>query len=359
MAGQELIIDQNIIKEDMEDIFSRNLNWKNLDGKTVYISGAYGMIASYIVYFLCYISECKGIKVDIIAQGKNPEKARARFGELMEKNYFHFTTENICNEINCEGSVDYIIHAAGPANPRLYATNPIEVIEPNVLGTNYLLKLAKEKKSEGVLLFSSGDVYGKVDQPDKITEETIGRVNQLDDHSCYSESKRMAETLGYCYYREYSVPVKILRIGHTYGPTIDIENDPRVFASFLNCLVKKKNIEMLSDGLAKRPFCYLADAVAAYFTILFCGKNGEAYNVCNSGEFISMREFASITAGLDETNNITVIYKSRVKNDGYVENTVNKDNDPSDNKLKGLGFEYHFSTKAGVKRTYEYLKEKI
>ena len=41
MTEQKLIIDEHIIKEDMEDIFSRDLNWKNLDGKTVYISGAY------------------------------------------------------------------------------------------------------------------------------------------------------------------------------------------------------------------------------------------------------------------------------------------------------------------------------
>lgn len=354
MIEKKLIIDKHIIKEDMEDIFNRNLDWQILKGKTVYISGAYGMIASYIVYFLCYISEYKGININIIAQGKSLEKAKARFGELLQKDYFHFTCEDICKEITYEGRIDYIIHAAGPANPRLYATYPVEVTEPNILGTNYLLKLAKEKDAEGFLVFSSGDVYGKVDEPDRIDEETIGIVNQLDDHSCYSESKRMAETLAYCYYREYNVPIKILRIGHTYGPTLDIENDPRVFSSFLACLLKNKNIEMLSDGLSKRPFCYLADAVAAYFTVLFKGKNGEAYNICNSCEFISMKELANIVAGLDENKQINVVYKNRTKNDGYVENIVNKDNNPSDGKLKKLGFEYHFSTKEGMKRVYEF-----
>lgn len=358
MNEQWSIIDNHIIKEDMEDIFSRNLDWKKLDGKTVYISGAYGMIASYIVYFLCYISEYKGIKVNIAAQGKSPEKAEKRFGSLMEKDYFHFTCEDICREISYEGNIDYIIHAAGPANPRLYTSNPVEVTEPNILGTNYLLKLAKEKKAQGFLLFSTGDVYGKVDEPDKIDEETLGKVNQLDAHSCYSESKRMAETLCYCYFKEYDVPVKLLRIGHTYGPTVDIENDPRVFASFIKCLIENRNIEMLSDGLAKRPFCYLADAAAAYFTVLFCGKSGEAYNICNKSEFISMRELAGIVADLDENKHIDVVYKNRIANDGYVENVVNRDNNPSDEKLKSLGFEYHFSTKAGMMNTYKYLKEK-
>lgn len=358
MNPKKLIIDNHVIKDDMEDIFGRNLEWKKLDGKSVFISGAYGMLASYIVFFLCYLSEYKNINVQIIAQGRNKEKAKERFGELLEKNYFHFTCESICKEITYKGSVDYIIHAASPANPRLYASNPVEVAEPNVLGTNYLLKLAKEKKSEGFLLFSSGDVYGKVDEPDKIDEKTIGMVNQLCEHSCYSESKRMAETLCYCYFKEYNIPVKILRIGHTYGPTMDIKNDPRVFSSFIGCLIENKDIEMLSDGLTKRPFCYLADAVAAYFTVLFNGKNGEAYNICNRSQFISMSEFAEITASLDKDKKIRVIYKNRAKNDRYIENVNNRDNNPSDEKLKSLGFEYHFSVKTGLRKTVEYIKEK-
>ena len=349
--------DKSIIKEDMEDIFNRRLDWQRLDGKTIYISGAYGMLASYIVYFLCYISEYKGIKVNIIAQGRSLEKAQERFGFLLEKEYFHFISEEICKEISYDGPVDYIIHAASPANPRLYTTNPVEVLEPNILGTNYLLKLAKEKDVEGFLMFSTLDVYGKVDVSKKIDEKTIGMVNQLDNHSCYSESKRMAETLCYCYFSEYNVPVYILRIAHTYGATMDIQNDPRVFASFMKCLIDNKDIEILSDGKSKRAFCYIADAVAAYFTVLLNGEKGEAYNICNSSEFISIRELANIVAHIDENKQLDVVYKSRTENDKYLENIANKENKSSDKKLLGLGFEYHFSIKDGMKRTYELLKE--
>lgn len=352
------ILEEKIIREDMEDIYHRNIDWNQLNGKKIFISGAYGMIASYIVLFLCYISEYKEIKVDIIAQGRNLEKAKNKFGNLLQKEYLHFTSENICEKINLDGCIDYIIHAASPANPRLYTTNPVEVMKPNILGTYYLLKLAKEKNVRGFLLFSSGDVYGKVDHPENITEETVGKVNQLDNHSCYSESKRMAETMGYCYFKEYHLPVKIVRIGHTYGPTVDIKNDPRVFAAFLNNLINEKNIEILSDGLSKRPFCYLADAVAAYFKVLLNGENGEAYNICNSKELISIGDFARLIAEIDKDKHIDVVYKLRNQDDLYVENISNRSNNPNDDKLRKLGFEYHFSTKMGLKRTYEFLKEK-
>ena len=78
------------------------------------------------------------------------------------------------------------------------------------------------------------------------------------------------------FYREHGVPVKIARIGHTYGPTMDIYNDPRVFASFMRDVIEGRDITMLSDGSAQRPFCYIADAVAAFFLLLFKGRDGEA-----------------------------------------------------------------------------------
>lgn len=46
-----MYLDNKIIKEDMESIYNRDIDWTVLDGKTIFVSGAYGMITSYIVYF--------------------------------------------------------------------------------------------------------------------------------------------------------------------------------------------------------------------------------------------------------------------------------------------------------------------
>lgn len=351
-----MLFDNKIINDDMNNIYARNINWQMLDNKAVLITGAYGMLASYVVYFLCFINEIKGINVKVIAQGRSTDKARQRFNDFWDKEYFEFITDNITEDISIEGNVDYIIHAAGGAYPGMYSKIPVEVIEPNVIGTYNLLKLAVEKSTKSFLYFSSGDVYGKTDDPSNITEETVGRVDPLDAHSCYSESKRMAETMCVSFYREYGIPTKMARIGHTYGPTMDIDNDPRVFASFLKNAIEHKDIVMLSDGSAKRAFCYLADAVAAYMTILLKGANGEAYNVCNTDEFLSIKEFANIVANLDENRPLTVHCKERDINDGYVDNKDNKDNKPISDKLKGLGFEFKYDTYQGMKRTYEYKK---
>ena len=42
-----MYLDNKIIKEDMESIYNRDIDWTVLDGKTIFVSGAYGMITSY------------------------------------------------------------------------------------------------------------------------------------------------------------------------------------------------------------------------------------------------------------------------------------------------------------------------
>lgn len=347
----------NIIEEDLENIYNRNIDWKIFDGKTVLVTGAYGMLASYIVFLLAFLND-KNIFVNIIVMVRTKKKFIKRFGnEFLKKYPVQVIESDLKGPIIMNGNIDYIIHAASFANPEKYTTNPVEVIEPNVLGTYYLLNLAKEKNVKGFLFFSSGDIYGSVDNPDCIDEDTVGKMDPLDAHSCYGESKRMGETLCEAFFREYDVPIKIARIGHTYGPTMDVESDPRVFASMVKCALKGEDIIMRSDGMARRPFCYLADATAAYILILLNGISGEAYNVCNTKEFLSIKEFAEIVATLREDVNINIIYRKREAKDTYLENRVNKDNKPQENKLRNLGWNTLFSTREGLKRTISYFQE--
>lgn len=347
------ILDNMVVVSDMNNIYDRNLNWDRFNNKTVLITGAYGMLASYICLFLVFLRR-KGINVKILAVGRNYDKALNVFGDLIECGDINFINWNLKDNNSFDLAADFIIHAAGLANPRFYTTNPVEVLEPNIIGTYNLLNIAKGK-CESFLFFSSGDVYGKVDNPEMITEDTMGRLDPLDNHSCYGESKRMAETMCMSYYREYNVPIKIARIGHTYSPTMDIENDPRVFASFMRCVVNSEDIVINSDGLACRPFCYIADAVAAYFLILLNGANGEAYNVCNNKEFLSIRELAEIMVRLDSKKELNVIYKKREINDKYIECKVNKDNKPLENKLLELGWNCQYTTFDGMKKVYDFI----
>ena len=77
---------------------------------------------------------------------------------------------------------------------------------------------------------------------------------------------------------QFGTPANIVRLGHTYGPRMDLY-DGRVFADFVADVVAGRDIIMKSDGSATRPFCYLADVVQGIFTVLLRGRVGEAYNI--------------------------------------------------------------------------------
>ena len=346
-----------VIEEDMQDICRRNDVWQRLRHRTVLITGAAGMLASYAVFFLLYLNEFHGADIHIVAQVRNGEKARRRFGKYVQKEYFSLVRHDLCEPWTWDGDLDYIIHAAGLASPQYYATVPVEVAEPNAIGTYYLLQLAREKAVKGFLFFSSGDVYGKFCTPvEEIREEDFGSLNPLELHSCYGESKRMAETWCRLFFVEHGVPAKIARIAHTYAPTMDVVNDPRVFSSFMKCVQKGEDIVMHSDGSACRPFCYIADATAAFFLVLLQGKAGEAYNVANDEAFLSIYELAELMVGLRPELGLNVICEKR-KNGDYLEDKVNHANRPVSDKLRMLGWQCRYDAREGFGRVWRCLQE--
>lgn len=347
-------LNNETIWDDMENIYSRGYDWSKFKGKTVLISGAYGMLASYIVYMLMYLNIAKGIRVRVIAQGRSIDKAKRKFGDFWEHPFFSFVDFNLLQEIRNMPHIDYIIHAASLASPQYYVTKPVEVIEPNVIGTYNLLKLAKEHQSEGFLFFSTGDVYGKVDNSYEICENTIGGMDPLDAHSCYGESKRLGETMCSAFYSEYGVRTVIARISHTYGPTMDIENDPRVFSSFMKCALEGRDIVLYSDGTAKRSFCYIADATAAFILLLLKGVGGEAYNVANTDQFLSVKELAETIAMLPDKK-LSIRFMQRELSDSYLNNHLNQENRTIEAKLRALGWNTEFDLLQGFSRVYKCL----
>ena len=329
-----------VIWQDMKDIESRGSDWSWLWNKTVLISGAYGMLPSYMTYFLIYLNEKYAAhRINIIAVGRNERKMKTRFGEYCSRDYFHTISADICGRIETDFAVDYIIHAASPASPQYYSVNPTGTLLPNTLGTYNLLELARQKHSQGFLFFSSGDVYGKVpDSTEEVKENDYGYLDPMDVRSCYGESKRMGETMCRAWSHQYGVPAKSVRIYHTYGPTLDIENDQRMFAEFVGNIVRSEDIVMKSDGSAVRAFCYIADATDAFFRILKYGEPGTAYNMCNSNCRVSVAELAQTLVSLFPEKGLRVRHVKREGNSTYMESPVKSVTRISVSRLESLGW---------------------
>ena len=341
-----------IIWEDMKMLQEREKDWNKLYGKSVLITGAYGMIASYAVFFLCFLNETCEAEITIYAMGRNQEKARQRFGEYWDKTYFHFFQSDLSDVDSWNITPDYIIHAASPASPQYYSLDPVGVIAPNVQGTFQLLQLAKDHPVEGFLFVSSGEVYGEA-HADSIAEGEYGISDPLDIRYCYGESKRMGECLCKCFSYQYNVPTKIVRLGHTYGPTMHLDGDQRVFSEFVNNIVRNEDIVIKSDGSPMRAFCYLLDAVAGIYKVLLYGKNGEAYNIANINALISIKDLAESLVSIFPGKKLHVVYKKRSEEDSYMESKQTKHSVPNTMKLEELGWRCQIEIQEGFFRTVE------
>lgn len=347
----------DIILKDMEYMYSYDSSlWDALRNKTVLVTGAYGMLPSYMVFMLIYLNEiADSHNIEIVTLVRNEDKLKKRFGKYVDRDYFHVLKGDVTEPIDYSGKIDYIIHGASPASSQYYNTNPVGVLMPNILGTYNTLEAARKNNVSGYLFFSSGEVYGGLEK-EVIHEEDCGAMDPADVRSCYGEGKRAGETMCRCWQHQYGTPTHMVRPCHTYGPTMDLEHDSRVFSEFVSNVVNGQDIKIKSDGLAVRIFCYIADATLGYFYVLLRGNPGEPYNVANREGRCTIRELAQTISGLYPEKNIKVSYAEHDKN--YMENQHKVHSLYSTEKLEKLGWKPSFSIKEGFGRTIDSFMKK-
>lgn len=300
-----------VVLQDMDEIFNARASWRAINDRSVYITGAAGMIASYITMFLIYLNEIRGFNISIFAGVRKPNKARQRFGNYIDKGYFHLVIGNAIDPIDRNVHASYIIHAASLASPQYYGEMPVEVMLPNVVGTYRLLEHARKTAAEGLLFLSSGEVYGAIGGVGVIDEKTIGCMDFLSSGNVYGVSKQCGEALCKAYSREYAVSAKSARIHHSYGPTMDVGSDERVFSDFIRRILCDSDIVLKSDGTAKRAFCYMTDVVSGLFAILIDGASGESYNLGNPNEYLEIKELAERLVSLFPEKHLKVLCAKR------------------------------------------------
>jgi nucleoside-diphosphate-sugar epimerase len=341
----------SVVKDDIDSILSKMDNGVYFLDKTILISGAAGFLPAYLVEtFLCANSSDK---IKVIALVRNISKAQIRFKHWLHDNRLEIIQHDVSIPFETHQKIDLIIHAASQASPKYFGVDPVGTLNANVLGTLNLINLAKEHNVESFLYFSSGEVYGEVeDALVPIKEDTFGYLNPATVRACYAESKRMGENICVSYFAQYGVKAKIVRPFHTYGPGMALD-DGRVFADFVSNAVKNEDIVLNSDGSAKRAFCYLKDATIGFLTVLLKGENGQAYNIGNPNEEYSISELADIIARLYPESNMRVVKKVIDKTDlSYIQSPVRR-NSPNIDKAMSLGWSPVVAIEEGFKRTVD------
>lgn len=346
-------INSLILNQDLTEIISADLPFQNLSKKTILVSGANGFLPAYLVDTFLHLNKTFNLGITVLGLVRNVDKARQRFSHHVDNNSLQFIVQDVITKLpSTTPAAQIVIHAASQATPAVFQTDPVGTLKANSLGTLNLLDWSREVGAESFLNFSSGEVYGQVpDSQIPIQEKTFGYLDSATVRSCYAESKRFAETACVSYFGQYGLQTKTVRPFHTYGPGMSL-TDGRVFSDFVANIISNKNIVLKSDGSVRRPFCYLTDATVGFLTVLLKGQPGEAYNVGNPKEEVSILELAEKLVGLFPEKGLKVERMARSDKDPYMQSPILR-NSPDIKKLNALGWSPKHTIESGFKRTVE------
>lgn len=342
-------------EKSFQSILKSSFNISQLKNKKVLITGATGMIGKALIDFIIFENHKVDLRCEVIALGRNTEKAKNRFEDYWDDSFFNFLEKDISIDVLSDvGAVDYVIHAASTTHPLQYSTNPVGTLESNVLGTKNLLDFLKEKNRNGIfLLLSSVEVYGDSrGDVDSFTEDYEGKLNWNSLRACYSESKRLCETMCQAYIQQYGISSKIVRLSRVYGPTM-LMSDSKVMSQFIKNALNRENIVLKSSGNQYFSYTYVTDAVAGILTVMLNGDTGEAYNIVSKNSNVHLRELAK---QISNFVGVKVIFDlpNETEKRGYSKSSVAI---LDDTKVQKIGYKSQVSLKQGVRDTLDFLKK--
>ena len=345
------LLDNKLYQEDIKRLTEEKLDFNKLKNSSILITGARGLIGSFLIDTIMYLNKNNELNCHIYALGST-DAGLERFKEYVGNSLFTYIIQDVNEVININDKIDYIVHLASNTHPVLYATYPISTILTNVLGTKNLLDYAAGK-CKRFLFASSVEVYGENKGDVELFDENYcGYINSNTLRAGYPESKRCGEALCQAYKEEKGLDIVIARIARSYGPTIK-KNDSRAISQFINKALDNLDIVLKSEGLQLCSYTYVYDVVFGLLTILLNGENGEAYNISYPESDIMLKDMAELIANY-VGKKVVFELPSDVEKKGFSKaSKARLDN----NKIKDIGFIPRFNMDEGIKRTIDILKE--
>ena len=354
-----MLIDNKEYLKELQ-IESESINFDNFKNKSFLITGASGLICSFLVDVLMYRNNEYNDNIKIYMLCRNEDKLKRRFPyyeleKLSDNNKGNliYINQNVCDKFNFDIDFNYIIHGASNTHPKQYSTDPIGTITTNVIGMNNILEYSSKHKPERIFMMSSVEVYGEnKGDIDLFDENYLGYINANTLRAGYPESKRLCESLCQAYISQKDLDIVIGRLSRVYGPTL-LSDDSKALSQFIKNALNKEDIVLKSEGNQLYSYIHVMDAVDAIMYLINHGKCGEAYNISDKNSNIKLKDLAAILANY---NNKEVVFElpDEVERKGY--STATKAIMSSE-KINSLGWYPYYSIEDGLNQTLDIMND--
>jgi nucleoside-diphosphate-sugar epimerase len=184
------------------------------------------------------------------------------------------------------GDANIVFHLAAQAGVRASWGQSFDVYtQLNVTVLQRALEAARHADALNRFVFvSSSSVYGDAAALPTSEDQILRPV------SPYGATKALGEHLCYLYYRNYGLPVVMLRYFSVYGPR---QRPDMAFHRAIEAALHGREFVLYGDGLQTRDFTFVEDAVEGTLRAAVDGHTGQAYNI-GGGSRISMLEVLEI-----------------------------------------------------------------
>ena len=247
--------------------------------KDIIITGGAGFIGSE---FVKYVTTKKKFRKIIILDKLTYAADLNRIAEELQFENVELIEKDINDIYLFEKEIlssSHLIHFAAETHVDRSIENGIPFIETNIKGTFAILEAAKLNPEIRVLIVSTDEVYGS------INEKEADEFASLKPSSSYSASKASADLLALAAATTFKQKIIISRCCNNYGPGQNIE---KFIPNMINSIMNGNLLSIYGNGLNIREWINVKDHVNALWEILINGKIGEIYNIGTADRYTNL-----------------------------------------------------------------------
>ncbi len=262
--------------------------------KKILVTGGAGFIGSHFVkYELNHYADVSIVNFDKLTYAGNLDNLRE-----VDQSRYTFIRGDIADApalAEAMAGCDAIVNFAAETHVDRSILGASEFIDTDVRGVHNIVETAKKLGATRVLLVSTDEVYGSIDQGSFCESDPICPRNP------YSASKAGGELMGLAYFTTFHVPVIITRGSNTYGPN---QYPEKVLPLFVTNAIDNQSLPLYKGGEHNvRDWLYVEDHCSGIDCALRKGEPGQIYNIAggNERENIQLtRKILSITGKPDD-----------------------------------------------------------
>jgi len=311
----------------------------------ILITGGAGFIgANFVLYILKKYPSVKIVNLDKLTYAGNLEN----LDSVKKSPRYEFILGDVCDRKIVEKAMtgcDIVVHFAAESHVDRSITGPAVFVETNVIGTQVLLDVAKEKGLKRFHHVSTDEVFGALplNKPKmKFSETTV-----YNPHSPYSASKAGSDHLVRAYHDTFGLDVTISNCSNNYGP---YQFPEKVIPLFITNAMNDKPLPIYGTGKAIRDYLYVTDHCRAIDLIIKKGKSGETYCIGGDSERNGLQVADAILAATGKPKSLKTFVEDRKGHDMRYAIDHRK-------ITRKLGWKPSVSFEEGIKKTVDWYRK--